>query len=81
VGVRRELCNELIAVRNGKPPGSTKAFVHTVQEIKHHDVVSCGIFAVEFPDKCPCDWTKQALITLEQATEVYMVEVIAKFHC
>ena len=44
----------------------------------HYDVVSCGIFAHEFRDKGPREWTKQALTTLEEATESYMVEVIAK---
>jgi len=52
-------------------------FAHTVHKIDHHDVVSSGIFADEFFDKHPCEWTMQALITLEEATEVYMVEVIA----
>jgi len=78
--VRRELRNEFIAALNGKPPWSTKAFVCTVCEIEHHDVVSSGIFADEFPDKSPREWTKLALITLEEATEAYMVEVTAKFH-
>jgi len=81
VGVRRELRNEFIAARNGKPPWLTKAFVRTVREIEHHDVVSSGIFADEFPDKRPREWTKQALITLEEATEAYIVEVTAQFHC
>jgi hypothetical protein len=58
-----------------------KAFVRTVREIEHHDVVSCWISSDEFPDKHPREWTKQALLTLEEATEVYMVEVIAEFHC
>jgi hypothetical protein len=62
MGVRRELRNEFIAARNGKPPWSTKAFVCTVRKIEHHDVVSSGIFADEFPDKHPQEWTKQALI-------------------
>jgi len=81
VGVRRELQNEFIAAHNGKPPWLTDAFVPTVREIEHHDVVSLGIIADEFPDKHPREWTKQALITLEEATEAYMVEVTAKFHC
>jgi len=81
VGVRRELHNKFIAARNRKPPWSTKAFVRTVQEIEHHDVVSSGIFAYEFPDKHPHEWTKQALITLEEATEAYMVEATAEFQC
>ena len=58
-----------------------KAFFRTVREIEHHDVVSSGIFADEFPDKRPREWTKQALITLEDATEAYMVEVTAQLHC
>jgi len=81
VGVRRELHNEFIAARNGKPPWLTTAFVHTVREIEHHDVVSSGILADEFPDKHPREWTKQALITLEEATEAYIVEVTPKFPC
>ena len=66
------MCNEFIAARNGKPPWSTKAFVRTVRKIEHHDVVSSGIFADEFPDKHPREWTKQALITSEEAKEAYM---------
>jgi len=49
--------------------------------MEHHDVVSSGIFADVFPDKNPREWTKQALITLGEATEAYMVEVIAASHC
>jgi len=51
-----------------------------VREIEHHDVVSAGIFADEFPDMRPWEWTKQALITLEEATEAYMVEITAEYH-
>jgi len=80
-GVGRELCNEFIAARNRKPPWLTKAFVRNVREMEHHDVVSSGSFADEFPDKRPSEWTKQTLITLEEATEAYMVEVTAEFHC
>jgi hypothetical protein len=43
--------------------------------------VSSGIFADEFPDKRPHEWMKQALITLEEDTEAYMVEVAAEFPC
>ena len=60
---------------------STKAFICTAREIEHHDVVNSGIIADEFPDKRPCEWTKQALITLEEAVEAYMVEVTAQFQC
>jgi len=57
-----------------------KALVPTVREIEHHDVVSSGILADEFGDKCAREWTKKALNTLEKATEAYMVEVIADSH-
>jgi hypothetical protein len=75
------LRNEFITARNEKPPWSTKPFVRTVYKIQHHNVVNCGMFTDEFPDKHPREWTKQVLITLEEATEAYMVEVTAKFHC
>jgi hypothetical protein len=55
-----------------------KACVHTVHEIEHYEVVSSGIFVDDFRDKGPREWTKQALKTLEEATELYMVEVIAE---
>jgi hypothetical protein len=70
-----------MAARNRKLPWSTEVFVRTVHEIEHHDVVSSGIFEDEFPDKRPCEWMKQALNTLEEAMEAYMVEVTAEFHC
>jgi len=38
-------------------------------------------FAYTFPDKHPREWTKQALITLEEAEKVYMVVVITESHC
>jgi len=56
------------------------AFVRTVHQIEHHDVVSSGIFADEFPAKRPREWTKQALIMLEEGKEASMVEVTAEFH-
>jgi hypothetical protein len=79
--VRRALHNEFITTRRGKPPWSTNTFVHTVCHIEHHDVVNSGIFVDEFPHKRLREWTKQALITVEEATEAYMVEVTAEFHC
>jgi len=79
-GIRRELHDQFIAPCNGKPPWSTKAFILTVYIIVHHVVVSSGIVADQFHDKRLQEWTKQALNTFEEATEVYMVEVIAKSH-
>jgi hypothetical protein len=55
-----------------------KVFVRTVREIEHRDVVSSRIFADEFPDKHPHEWTKQALMTSVEATQEYMVEVTAE---
>ena len=44
-------------------------------------MVSSGNFADDLCDKHPRARTKQALISLEEALEAYMVEVIAKSHC
>jgi len=68
------------AALNGKPPCLTEAFVCTVCEIEHGDVVSSGILAEELHDKRALQWTKPASNTLEKATESYMVEVIAECH-
>jgi len=59
----------------GKHPLSTKAYVRRVREVKLHEVASSGIFADIFPGKHPREWPKQPVITLEEATEAYMVEV------
>ena len=78
--VRRELCEQLIASRNGKPPWSANALLRTICEIGHHDVVGSGIFADEFSDNKPRECTLQALTTLEEGTEACMVEVITECH-
>jgi len=57
-----------------------KAFVHTFREIEHDAVVRSGIFADKVHDKRPRGWMKKALNTLQDATEAYMVEVIADSH-
>jgi len=69
-----------MAPADGKLPSSTKAFVCKVQEIDHHDVFNSGIFAHELRDRSPWEWTKQTLNTLEDAMDVYMVEITAKSH-
>ena len=79
--VRRELRDQLVAACNRKHPWSAQAFVRTVGEIEHHDVVSSGILADEIRDKNPREWTKHALITLEEVMDGNMVEVIAESHC
>jgi len=75
-GVRRELRNQCIAARNGKPPWSTTEFAPAVCKIEHLDVFSSGIFAHKFSDKNPWEWTRKASSTLQDATEVYMVAVV-----
>jgi len=80
-GVHWELDDQCIPACNGEPPGSTKAFGCKVREIEHHVVVSSEMFANKFPDKHPREWMKQALIAVEEATEAYMVEVMAAFQC
>jgi len=79
-GVRKELSEQFIPAGNCNPPGSTKAFDRTVHEIEHYNDFRSGIFADEFGDERPQEWTKQALKTLEKATELYMVEVPADPH-
>jgi hypothetical protein len=64
----------------GNPPWTTKTFIRTVCEIEHHDVVCSGVFANEFSDKPPQEWTRGALYTLEEATEEYMIEVFTITH-
>jgi len=76
--VHREVHDQVIAARDGKPQRSTKAVVSTLRKVEQHDGVSSGIFADESFDKNPQEWTKQALITFEDATEAYMVEVIGE---
>ena len=61
----------------GKPPWSTKAFVPTVRAMERDDVIRSGISTGRFRDKGPREWTKQALNTLEEPMESYMVEVFA----
>jgi len=80
-GIRQNLYDQCITAPNGKDQWSTMEFVHTVSEIEYHDVVSSGIFTEEFAEKHPREWTKQALITLEEATKAYMIEVIAAYQC
>ena len=59
-GVRRELCDQFIATRNGNPQWSTNVSVCTVRGIEPHDVGSAGIFADEFSDRNHQECTKQA---------------------
>jgi len=76
--VRRELCGQFLAAHNRNPRWSSKAFLHTIRDFEHHDVVSSGIVAYEFSDKNPRECTKEAATTLEDATEECMVEVPAE---
>jgi len=64
VGIRKVLHDQFISAHHRKPPLSNKAFVRTVREIKHDDVVSSGISVDELHDKHPQEWTNLALITL-----------------
>jgi len=81
VGVDRGLRDKFIAACNGKPPWLTTALLHTVSEIKHHDVVFSGSFMDQFPEKHPRECMKQGLIPVAEATEAYIVKVIAAAHC
>ena len=48
--------------------------------MKHYNIVSTGIVKELLLDKSPREWTKQALIILEESTQVYWVEIIAESH-
>jgi hypothetical protein len=80
-GDSTELRDQFNAAWNGKHPWLTKALFRTVREIEEHDVVNFGTAPGKIRHKRPRDWTKQAVITLGETTEVYMVEVLAKSHC
>jgi len=77
-GLLREQRDQFISTRYVKPPWSTNPLVHTAFKIKHHDVVSSGIFANEFSDKHPCEWTKLALTAQDDPTNAFTLEVIAE---
>jgi len=72
-GVRQELRDQFFASCNGKPPWSSQAFVRIVRRIEHHDAVTSGILTNEFHDKGAQYWMKQAVKTIAEATELYMV--------
>jgi len=57
------------------------ANIHTVSKIERHDVVHSVPFVHEFADMHSREWTKQALIILEEAAKACMVEIIAESHC
>jgi hypothetical protein len=80
VSVRRVLSDQCITASNGKPPWSRKAFVCRVHTMEHHDILSYGIIGDKFHDKHPRESTKPASITVEEAMEAIMVEVIANSH-
>jgi len=52
----------------------------TVHEIEHHNVLCCGIFAIQCGDKRPQEWMKEAPQTIAAATKSYLVEAIEKAH-
>jgi hypothetical protein len=76
----KELRHHFSSARNRKPPWSTKESVRTVHEIEHHDVMSSAIYSDEFHGNCPQQWTKQASINIEKATENSLEKVIADAH-
>jgi len=78
--VCKEILDQFIAACNVNASWWTKAVVLKVCEIKHHDNVSWGIFTYKFSDMHPQEWTNKALDTLDDSTEMYVVEIIAKYH-
>jgi hypothetical protein len=80
VFIGNKLCDQFISTRKGKSPWSLKALVRRVSEIEHYDIFSSRIFAVEFLEFCPWQWTAQALLTSADSTVQYMVDVMAESH-
>jgi hypothetical protein len=80
-GISNKRCDQCIAVHTVKPPLLTKVFVHSVRQIEHHHIVSSTIIGHCFSDKHAQLWSKQVAITLVEATEEDMVEVVPAFHC
>jgi len=68
-GACTELRNQIIATHTAKCPWSMNAFVCIVREFEHHDVVRSGIFADEYTNKGPWEWTKQVLKIFGEAME------------
>ena len=79
-GIRTELRNHFFGAHYGTLSSSTMAFVPTVHEIEHHQVASSEIFTEEFFDQHHQEGMTQASITIEEVTDAYMVEVVAKCH-
>jgi hypothetical protein len=79
-GIRKKLHDQFVSGHNGEPSWSTKVSARPVCELGQHHANSSAIFVDEFRDNRPWEWAKPASITFEMATEVYMVEVIAKSH-
>jgi hypothetical protein len=78
--MRCELQEQFKQSRKGYPPWSTKAFVRTVCEIEHHDIVFSGVLADEFSDERSPEWIRGASHAVEEATEEYMIEVLTITH-
>ena len=79
-GVPRDLHDQLTPVCNGKPPRLMEVFVGTVCKFEHHYGISSLGLVYELHVRHPRQWMKQALNTLEEPMELYMVEVIAESH-
>jgi len=61
-----------------KAPWPQNTFVRTVPKIEYYAVVSAGMVAVKFRHKGLWEWTKQDFKPLEEATELFMIEVISE---
>jgi hypothetical protein len=79
-GVRREPRDQFTAACYRKCPWSINEFICTVRDIIHHDDVSCGIIEQELRDNHPQGWSKQDIITFDEATEEYIIEGTAASH-
>jgi hypothetical protein len=77
-GVRSELHDEFVKACTGNLLLSLKAPVLARHKIEHNDVGSPGNCMDEFGDNGPWEWKKQTLMTIQEATDWCMVEVLAE---
>jgi len=76
--IQWELYDEFCSVHEWYPPWSSNALVGIVRNIKQHEVISSAMFAFEFHEQHSWELMKEALNTLEEVMEAYIVEVIAE---
>jgi len=79
-GIWRDLSEQQKAAYNGNPPSSSMGICCISLEIERHCSIISGIVLSDFHVNHVWQYTKQALNTVENAMEAYVVGVPAKSH-